>query len=247
MKLLLFTIISLFSINSVKIANFDRTNSYALHSEKYPKIFGSDYNSAINFMKVNKKYINSALKDSSIDKSIIVSFLFPERIRYSLISDLIETEITESIYVNFGSSTVDFSIGYFQMKPSFIEKMEKYVKNNQKLTQNYNFIYNYNSTNLTEIRKQRVQRLKSFNWQLKYAAVFYSIISHKFDLEDFTKKQKIEFYAAAYNYGFNSSKEEITKTIESEYFPYGGTYPGKQYSYAKIASDFYENYYKLIF
>ena len=136
MKILLFTIISLISINST--------------SEKYPKIFGSDYKNAINFMKVNKKYINSALKDSSVDKSIVVSFLFPERIRYSLISDLIETEVTENIYVNFGSSYVDFSIGYFQMKPSFIEKMEKYVKNNQELQKNYDFIYKYNSTNLTE-------------------------------------------------------------------------------------------------
>ena len=71
---------------------------------------------------------------------------------------------------------------------------------------------------------------------------------HDIDVyRDDLKKQKIEFFAAAYNYGFNSSKEEIRKTIESKYFPYGGTYPGKQYSYAKIASDFYKNYYKLIF
>jgi len=213
----------------------------------YQKIFGNDYTKALNFIKVNKKFINSALDNKKLDKSILVSVLFPERIRYSIISDYVETEINENLYTSFGSEYVDFSIGYFQMKPSFIEKIEAYLISNEELNSFFSTTMKYNAKTDKEIRKERIIRLKSFNWQLKYAEIFYYIVESKFDLEKYDTIEKIEFFAAAYNFGFDKSQEKIEKTITETYFPYGNSYPGKQYSYSKIASFFYINNYKSIF
>jgi hypothetical protein len=217
-----------------------------LESENYAQIFGNDYQRAVNFIKVNKKYFDSQLNTSQADKVLLVSILFPERIRYSILSDYIETEVNEMLYTQFGSAYVDFSIGYFQMKPSFVENMEKYISQNR-FNENILPYFHYSSKKETEIRKERVKRLKSFNWQLKYAEAFYLIINYKYNTENMSNEERIEFFASAYNSGFNKTKEQIIKNIDNEYFPYGTSYPAKQYSYSKVVSFFYTNNYKSIF
>ncbi len=217
-----------------------------LEGENYAQIFGKDYRRAINFIKVNKKYFDYHFKSSKADKVLIVSTLFPERIRYSILSDYIETEANEILYTQFGSDYVDFSIGYFQMKPSFVENMEKYILKNHFDENILPYFYYFDKKEI-EIRKERIKRLKSFNWQLKYAEAFYLIVNHKYNTENMSIEERIEFFASAYNSGFNKTKEQIIKNIDNEYFPYGTSYPAKQYSYSKVASFFYTNSYKSIF
>jgi len=226
-----------------QLSNINSQNSV---KENYAKIFGTDYQNALNFMKVNKKYIDKILDNEDIEKKMIISFLFPERIRFSIISDYLETEITESIYVNYGKQYVDFSIGHFQMKPSFVEKLEEIISTKENFKEKYSEIISYDTNDEIEIRRKRIERLKSFQWQLKYARAFYSIICFQFDLSALAEKEKIEFIASAYNSDFTSAKDKIIKNIDYEAFPYGNTYPLKQYSYAKVAAYFYENNYEEI-
>lgn len=247
MKIVFLSIFLLFSENFLK-QNSSKSELLQKQSTiDYQKIFGADYTKAINFMKVNKKFINLAFENKKINKSILVSILFPERIRYSIISDYIETEINENLYTNLGSEYVDFSIGHFQMKPSFIEKIEDYVSKNEEFKACFSNNLKYKTNLIKEIRIERIKRLKSFTWQLKYAEIFYSIVVKKFDLEQYNETKKVEFFAAAYNFGFDKNQQKIEESIGETYFPYGNSYPGEQYSYSKIASFFYINNYNKIF
>ena len=51
--------------------------------------------------------------------------IWPEILRYSVIRDIIENTLNYSTYIRLGSSGFDFSVGRFQIRPSFAERLEK--------------------------------------------------------------------------------------------------------------------------
>ncbi|HMR44504.1 MAG TPA: hypothetical protein PKC40_11755, partial [Saprospiraceae bacterium] len=73
----------------------------------------------------------------------VMAVVFPEMIRYNLVKDFFETSALELIYANLGSREVDFSIGIFQMKPSFIEKLEDIIIQNPAVFSEYLFVAKY--------------------------------------------------------------------------------------------------------
>lgn len=221
-----------------------QTTSY---NQNYPNIFGNDYKNAIKFFKVNKDVIERTLNTFNIDIKIATSVVFPERIRYSIVKDFFETAFLEVFYVENGSSQVDFSIGHFQMKPSFAEKVEFFVKFNQRLSFKYNVLINYKQKDIKLIRKKRIDRLKNLNYQLIYISAFYDIVKTVFFIDNMNEKLKIKFFATAYNYGFDKTQNNLIKNINKKYFPYGSSYPGKQYSYSNISYYFYYNEFCAIF
>jgi len=228
MKQLLFIIIFFFSSNS--------ENDYA-------KIFGDDYQDAIQYFKDNRKAINLGLKQFNTPNDLIIPVLFPERIRYSLIRDLIETVSVELVYIDFGSDYVDFSIGDFQLKPSFVEEVEKNIMETALLNTKYYKFLKYGNQEIKTQREVRVRRLKSLSFQLIYISAFYDIVNQKFNLNDKSKEERIRFLATCYNYGFETTKLNIEKHIGDKYFPYGTFYKGKQYAYSDVSLYFYENDY----
>ena len=212
-------------------------------SHDYKEIFGEDYNLALQFVKQNKQQIVTISEQNNADIEIIVSVMFPELIRYSILRDFFETSVLELLYVEKGSEYVDFSIGRLQMKPSFIEKMENYIKINKKLSEKYARIYNYPNQSINKIRQERISRLQSFKWQLRYMNCFYTIVSEKFkEIQWENKSDKIHFFAAAYNHGFNSTEKEIRKWAEVKLFPYGKNFIFEQHSYCDVSVDFYKKY-----
>ena len=54
-----------------------------------------------------------------------IAVVFPEIVRYSAIRDKIEITLLKALYINLGEDYADFSIGQFQMKPSFAEALHK--------------------------------------------------------------------------------------------------------------------------
>ncbi|MBN1251668.1 MAG: hypothetical protein JXR51_00625 [Bacteroidales bacterium] len=213
----------------------------------YLKIFGNDYKNAINYFIDNKTVFENYFSDYNVDIEILTSIIFPERIRYSIVKDYFETTFLELFYVENGSSKVDFSIGDFQIKPSFAEKIEFYIKNNPYLNHKYEILLNYDTKEISEIRKKRVERLKNKKNQIVYISAFYDIVKSKFYLLKKSKSEKIKFFATAYNYGFDKSQNVLEKHLNDEFFPYGTSYPQKQYSYSDISLYFYRNEYFLIF
>lgn len=215
---------------------------------KYENELSPDYNRGLQYVKKHKTQFDDALGENPEKKAILVSVVFPEIVRYSLIRDLLETKSLEIGYVSKGSGFVDFSIGRFQMKPSFLESIERVVKSSGELSSKYQKILNYASTSEKEVRKDRINRLKSFNWQVRYLKAFYDITltRHAF-LEHRSMQYKIHYMATAYNHGFLSDKEEIEHWMERKNYPWGTGVKGEQYAYSRVAGYFFNNHYHTIF
>jgi len=232
LKSLLLTLIIVFSV------------SYG--EKNYEKIFADDYVDALNFYTENKALMQEVFDKFDVDPQIATSMLFPERIRYSVVKDFFETEFLQAIYTEAGSETVDFSIGDFQMKPSFIERLEAEIEKNPLLLKKYPHII-INAETGVEERTFRVNRLQNTSWQLHYAAAFVDVVNLKFNLSEKNFSEKIEFYASADNSGFHKTKKQIENNLKRNYFPYGKSYKGTQYCYSKVSLYFYKNNFRTLF
>lgn len=229
-----------------KINNKFTFSESVFPESKYRKIFGDDYKNALNYFRKNKTRLKRIFTKNNTEMEIIIPAVFPERIRYSIVKDYFETIFLEAVYTDLGSEYVDFSVGAFQMKPSFVEKLEFYIEKYPDLKTKYSHLILKRKKSEAE-RKERIRRLKSTEYQLNYISAFYDIINLRFNLSGIKKIEKIKFTASAYNCGFFKSKSEIKKYIDVKYFPYGANFPGKQHAYTDIAADFYINYFKKIF
>ena len=152
------------------------------------------------------------------DISCMYAMVAPEVLRYSTVKDLMEVTSLECIYTEYGKQTVDFSIGLFQMKPSFIEYLETKSESLPKIN-----------------RIQRIKQLKKLDWQIKYLCCTYSVLEEKYRHKRWTKEQKVKFYASAYNVGIAKSENEINRWIGIKVFPYGEPYGQSQCAYSDIA------------
>ena len=134
----------------------------------FNRIFNDSYDEAINFIQLNNDLlINELGQDDSI-RNEKIAIVFPEILKFSIYKDIIETKALELIYVNYGKEQADFSIGYFQMKPSFIEKIELEIMNNDYLQREYYYLIEFNVEDEKSKRKERINRLSTIEWQLKY-------------------------------------------------------------------------------
>jgi hypothetical protein len=175
------------------------------------------------------------------ENEFVTAVVYPELLRYNYIQDFIETSGLEILYMRYGAKTADFSIGHFQMKPSFTEHIEKYIeKNAADFNQYKKLIIAHKATPVLQ-RKLRLIRLKQMDWQLTYLHAFIAICEHKFHFIKFTtSKDKLHFYAACYNIGFHKKYQNILQNENLNTFPNGPKYLGTQFCYASIASAYYQ-------
>jgi thiol-disulfide isomerase/thioredoxin len=226
------------------IAN-NQTPTFAQIAQEYEKNYREAYQNALNFLKNNQTLFKAQLIDNQGLINTIIPAVFPEMVRYSEVQNMLETASLELLYVNYGNAYADFSIGRFQMKPSFVEKIETYITDYQLI--NYYNLLKYSDKNEKKMRQERLRRLKDLTWQLQYLQAFYTIVHHKFQKNFATLSDKIRFFATAYNRGFDQPVAEIDKWLTIRAFPYGLKYRGTQYIYSEIALDFYFRYFVKIF
>jgi hypothetical protein len=211
--------------------------------------FGDSYKSALNFCRINKEQIISELKEREIDPSLAMAIVFPELIRYDRFKDYFETRTLEKAYVYGGKETSDFSIGYFQMKPSFIETIEKAVLSSDSIMKHkyYEIVRYIELSDVTEARKIRIQRLKNLNWQLNYLACFVSLESKKLEHSDKRNiENELRILSTAYNSDFYASLKKIDSISNRKTFPNGIRHPGR-FSYAEVSLYFYNHHAKTLF
>ena len=178
------------------------------------------------------------------DYEICSSIVFPELIRYSVLKDKMEGYILMTFYKLHGSKFSDYSVGYFQMKPSFIENLEKYTQIYD--LQKFSYIWEYpKGLNVREIRKLRVDRILDINWQIDYLICFTSLIQKIHIENDLNKSDQISFIASAYNSGWWFDKAKIFKYENVEMFPYGKINNGKNYNYSDIAVYYYKKFFSV--
>ncbi len=208
----------------------------------YQKAYYASYQDALTFLQQNQTLIKKELKKCGTVPTFIIPAVFPELVRFSGFQNQLETASLQLLYVRFGASYANFSIGRFQMKPSFIEALEAEVK--QRNIKQFQFIGEFADTDLSKIRQQRIERLSDLTWQVRYLACFQYIVSQKFPLDTFSKEKKLRFLAAAYNRGFQNSQAEIERWMFIKAFPHGQAHRGgTQYAYTDIAWYFSQNHF----
>lgn len=171
----------------------------------------------------------------------VLAVVGPEWVRYSMVRDLMETAALEFAYVRYGAETADFSIGPFQMKPSFVEDLEKAIQEASYLPRHLQFSCAYSTSDPVFQRRVRIQRMKDLRWQYFYAFAFYILSQNRFaDHLSVQTTDQIGFIASAYNFGFTRPVAAIENWRNAEVFPYGSAFLGRQESYSGVALRFYE-------
>ena len=89
----------------------------------YKKIFGSDWEKAESFISENESWMKQLSEKYDVPYPLAIAVVFPELIRYSALRDKMEITLLKALYINLGEDYADFSIGKFQMKPSFAESI----------------------------------------------------------------------------------------------------------------------------
>ncbi len=168
--------------------------------------------------------------------SIVLAAAFPELVRYNELSDFIETTALGLLYVQQGSRAVDFSIGHFQMKPSFVEQPERAAGCLLLTAQQREWLHLAHLPP-QEARRTRIERLKSPAAQMQYLLIFERIADRlrAHDLALCTTRERVRRLAVFYNAGLHISTDMLHYYLQARLFPYGRRYREQQYCYADIA------------
>ena len=213
--------------------------------EKYSNVdFGDSFEkkSKLAILKLDELALNFDLCSSlcNVDPVFMQSIVFPEIMRYNSLRDDVETESLRTLYVQLGEEYADFSIGIFQMKPSFAAQVETKSKQMLPAALQQELVLTYETTDLTTIRKIRVERLQDQEWQLIYLTAFVSICNKLYSQHNFTSDiEKLQWYATIYNAGFDKSTTYIKEKIARHHFYLSQDMPGKKFQYAALASWYY--------
>jgi hypothetical protein len=216
-------------------------------SRSFKLIFGKKYENALKTIHENTALIKQRLEADSIHLRLLTSIIFPELIRHNPFRDKLEQESLDLLYVEYGAEDgLDFSIGLFQMRPSFSERLEAYMQSKESyFDKEFHFfesLYTYTQTEKKEERQERVNRLKNVDWQIQYLRCFYHILEDKFCIGEMPVRERVLFAATAYNRGFHCTEEEIKKWEKIENFPFGKSFftqNKKQYIYGEVALDYF--------
>lgn len=216
----------------------------SFHSDKsrFERQFQSEITWANQFLLKNKKKINHYCSEYQIQSKLFCSIIFPELIRYRELQNFFETKSLELSYLQNGLNQIDFSIGYFQIKPSFAEKMEALAsdENNENWSADHHEICSYGSIiNEKDKRKARLDRLKQIDWQIKYVCFFIKYCEKKWPVES---ADKISAFATRFNSGVDLKVSMIKYFLNKKYFPHGMKFPSAyQYNYAQISTMYFQN------
>lgn len=203
--------------------------------------FEREVQSGLQELQKEKATVLQIKTTSNTEGGEALAIVFPELVRWSVFNDFFETKAVELLYVQAGKDAANFSIGQFQMKPSFVEQLEAYVATHPALS-TFSYVVIKEETE-KKSRNVRIERLKQFAWQLRYAHVYWLVAQDRFKNRIFkTKSERVHFFATAYNYGFTKPELEIESWQKRKSFPMGSKYTGEQVAFGDLAVEFYEKY-----
>lgn len=167
------------------------------------------------------------------------AIIFPELLRYSRLQDGMEQAALHALYVDGGKERANFSVGMFQMKPSFAEEVETAWMDSP-LRHNYQLYFDCKDNR--EARRRRLLRLKDERWQCVYLAVFVRLmLEREGELVSLPPEERVALLATAYNYSFQAPMDTLRqkrhrRTFHLDFLPGKGT---AYYVYADIAVEWY--------
>ncbi|WP_299462476.1 hypothetical protein [uncultured Microscilla sp.] len=203
------------------------------------RYFDKAYQQSLDYLWQHRATLKKHLPSDSAEAAFVLAMGFPELLRFEAMQNKMETLFLELLYVKNGAAYANFSVGRFQMKPSFAETLEKYAKTYiPKATPQ---VYLYQASSIKDVRRERVKRLNQLSWQLRYLYTLYQVLNYRYSQQKFpSNAHKLRFFAAAYNYGFLSKSKKIQQWTEVKAFPHGRNHIGKQHNYSIIALDFFK-------
>jgi hypothetical protein len=204
-----------------------------------PRIFGSAYANALAFIDRNAA-ATRAFESAGIPSPQAWAIVFPELIRWSALADAIQTSNLQSLYVQFGTKYSDFSVGRFQMKPSFAETLEADFNRLLPAAEQRAICGGpFPVGDTVEARRARVRRLTELDGQVVYLIAFIRVMERLYPAERWTSDEdKVRFYAAAYNSGYKGGADRIRREAGRSRFHLGLVPSRPYYNYSDIAADF---------
>ncbi len=165
------------------------------------KFFGKDYEWAVNWLKQNDKIFTAYSNKYNVPARELKAIIFPELIRYNRVFDAIQIESLKYLYVTEGKYYADFSVGFFQMKPSFAEKVEREAEP----------VFGYKELEDNEQnRRDRLLRLtKNCNPGKLPVCVLQALRKNFSSSEPSPAPDKIKLFATAYNAGYHLRLDKL--------------------------------------
>jgi hypothetical protein len=205
--------------------------------DRYNSVFGEKYTEALVYLS-GQSWMSETLNSNGISPAFAKALVFPEVIRYSAIRDRIEMQGLITLYVQYGSPYSDFSVGRFQMKPSFAAQVEKDVQGGP--ASRTSMLHTVDTSDTPQARLARVQRLNSQAWQLQYLIGFIDLMDQRYGNNyKADNPEKLRFYATAYNCGYTKPESVIRKKMKENHFHTALISSDVCYNYANIALEYY--------
>lgn len=215
------------------------TSGLSAQETDYDHVFGDDWSRAQSFIKENEHWMRPALEEHGIEYAVAVAVIFPELVRYSALRDKMETTMLKTLYINLGEEYANFSVGRFQMKPSFAEKLREEAWETLGRKARRLFPLKHGGKRIKEYRASIVNDMEDPRRQTDYLIAFIKICEAKFSLPH--DENKVRFLATAYNFDFDKTREEILVMQDAKYFT-TKLFKGTTYSYSDISLYWYKWY-----
>jgi hypothetical protein len=222
---------------------FFSLNPAFAQSVNYTEIFGEDWNKAVTFEKENRIWMEPILAKNHISYPLAVSIIFPELVRYSVLRDKMEITLLKTLYVNLGEDYANFSIGVFQMKPSFAEIIREKAPEIKKRISGIKLKSKTDFKDIKACRKSIVKDLEEPVTQMNYLILFIRICEKKFHINLREEDSSVKFLATAYNYGIDKDSTEIESMIDKKFFN-TKLFKTENYSYSDVSLFWYEQFLK---
>jgi hypothetical protein len=210
-------------------------------SINYQDLFGDDWKKAVTFEKENRRWIEPLLARNHISYPLAISIIFPELVRYSALRDKMEITLLKALYVNLGEDYANFSIGQFQMKPSFAEIIREKASPVLGRRSGITFKNIPDFDDIKDFRKSIVEDLEDPKSQINYLIAFIKICEKNFNAKQKDELSEIKFLATAYNFGINKKASEIESMIDKKFFN-TKLFKTENYSYADVSLFWYKQY-----
>jgi len=145
------------------------------------------------------------------------------------------------LYVQYGRKYADFSVGHFQMKPTFAEQVERdYNRLFSSEEKTAAAIAPFEAGDSSRLRKERVLRLDDLRWQARYLRLLMMVMGKLYGNVTFANDlEKLRFYATAYNSGYAGGEKAIRKMIGIRRFHIQWIFAKTHYNYADVSVFYY--------
>lgn len=195
---------------------------------------------AIEHVKEHRQEYKQIFNQYNCPATFLLAIVLPEISAYGGLQDALESQSSEVFYTELGTEYSDFSLGFFQMKPSFVEDLENRVKKAE-MTDYYQ-LTQFAAEHEKLIRKERLKRMKSLEWRTAYLCCFYQLLARENSNKSFyTEEERLRYFATRYNRGMRCSDAEIERWRKIAFFK--NSEAEHPFIYAEVAVEFY-NYLK---